>query len=269
MNSSLVMSFVMNIFVAGSFQLILGLVNTLQLVLHLPIMSVVFPGNVISFFEILIPVVMFDLLEKVELVQQFFPDSADDAEKLQGIINQMSDIGYDSYNPILNLGTIALFLSLYLSKMTALLFIYPLYKITGRGGQLASTLLKQVFFSDLIIMFLEGYMEFLISSQLLFVSPEESVDRTPLLYTVAVACMVMSIGILPLTLIIILWTQDLKKIKEEGVMNYFGAFFEDFNGKDKYSLAFNLVFMIRRFTYVAVSSLLGHQPGLQIILLNY
>lgn len=165
LNSQLIFSFVLNIFVASSFQLILAIVNTLQLVMHLPIMSIVFPGNIMTFFEILIPVVMFDLLENFEVIQQLFPDSSGDAEKLQGIINQMSDIGYDSYNPLLNLGTIGLFLGLYFVKLFIFGFlVYPLSKVTGLFKRQVRKLKHQLFFSDLILLFLEGYMEFLISS---------------------------------------------------------------------------------------------------------
>ena len=37
------------------------------MIIHLPIFNVVVPGNVATMFEMLIPVVMFDVLEAVEI----------------------------------------------------------------------------------------------------------------------------------------------------------------------------------------------------------
>jgi hypothetical protein len=50
-------------FIAGSLSALLVVINPLQLILHLPIMSVIVPANVLSLFKILIPIVMFDVLE--------------------------------------------------------------------------------------------------------------------------------------------------------------------------------------------------------------
>lgn len=40
-----------------------GLMRTLQLILHLPILRTIVPPNVTAFFKTIIPVVMFDLLD--------------------------------------------------------------------------------------------------------------------------------------------------------------------------------------------------------------
>jgi len=63
-NNSVIGSIIMNISFKGALSLILGMINSLQLILHLPIMNTPIPANVMSMFTILIPVVMFDLLEE-------------------------------------------------------------------------------------------------------------------------------------------------------------------------------------------------------------
>ena len=79
-----------------------------------------------------------------------------------------------------------------------------------------------------------------------------------MLFTIAGFCLSISLVILPGAIIAILMMKDLKKIKSKSTMRYFGAFFEEYKGTSKICLAYYLVFMLRRFTYVAVSSLLSN-----------
>ena len=42
-------------------------------------MSMVIPSNVMTMFDILIPIVMFDVLEDTEILKEVFPDSEEDS----------------------------------------------------------------------------------------------------------------------------------------------------------------------------------------------
>jgi hypothetical protein len=77
----------------------------------------------------------------------------------------MQNIGYDSYNPILNLGSLGLYLAFYFFKLILLGFIlWPFTKLTGRGQWVLNRLVRNVFFGDILMLFIEGSMEFQISS---------------------------------------------------------------------------------------------------------
>jgi len=58
-----IIAFCLNIFFVGGFKYMIGMIRSLQLILHLPIMTVIFPSNVMMFFNIVIPIVMFDIFE--------------------------------------------------------------------------------------------------------------------------------------------------------------------------------------------------------------
>ena len=57
-------SFVIHMLLAGSLSLLLGLINSLQLLVHLPLINVVTPANVMTLEVILVRIVMFDLFEQ-------------------------------------------------------------------------------------------------------------------------------------------------------------------------------------------------------------
>ena len=78
-NNLLIGSLILNVAFKGALSLVFGMINSLQLILHLPIMNTPIPANVMTMFWILIPVVMFDLLEEYHIFESLFPD--DDLNK--------------------------------------------------------------------------------------------------------------------------------------------------------------------------------------------
>jgi hypothetical protein len=150
----------MNIMLHGSMVYILGMLRSLQMIIHLPMLRIIVPANVSMFFSIIIPVVMFDIIApeySTELVLDFEEDD-------QVEFNQMADLGYETHNSILNLGSIALFLSIYFFKIIALLSLWLIRKYTPKCKENYKSLYKQVFFAELIGLLLEAYFELLITS---------------------------------------------------------------------------------------------------------
>jgi len=64
--------------IMGSLGTMITMINSLQLIFHLPIMSIITPGNVMVMFQIMIPIVMFDIMESIPLFGNLFPDSEED-----------------------------------------------------------------------------------------------------------------------------------------------------------------------------------------------
>ena len=55
--------FLMHQFLAGGLKYMLSLFRSLQMIFHFPLMQIILPGNLASFYEIMIPLIMFDILE--------------------------------------------------------------------------------------------------------------------------------------------------------------------------------------------------------------
>ena len=77
----------MNFFIAGSLSHLIGMIKSLQLVFHLPIMTTIAPANVITMWQILLPIVMFDILESIPLVRQYFPDSEQEMSENKNVLD--------------------------------------------------------------------------------------------------------------------------------------------------------------------------------------
>lgn len=149
------------------------MINTLQMILHLPIFSIVIPGNVAQMFEILIPIAMFDALADMNkpILVEIFGEQDPNTFKASRSLDQMTDLGYESYNPLINLGTIGVLLFFYLLQVMLLPFVYLFYKKTGYLKSFYIALRNNVVFFGLFVLILEGYMELLISAGLLYDAP--------------------------------------------------------------------------------------------------
>jgi hypothetical protein len=69
-------------------------------------MNIIFPANVMSYFSLMIPIVMFDLLSDISYFEDKFKALDDDASDIR---DQMRDLGYDTHNPFLILKTLLAF----------------------------------------------------------------------------------------------------------------------------------------------------------------
>ena len=50
----------------------LSMINTLQIILHLPIFEIHWPAPIMNFYRIIIPFVMFDIIESIDPVNKEF-----------------------------------------------------------------------------------------------------------------------------------------------------------------------------------------------------
>jgi hypothetical protein len=58
-----VFTLVLNIFCHGALDYMIRVIRSLQMIIHMPMLRIIIPANVIVFYEIIIPIIMFDILE--------------------------------------------------------------------------------------------------------------------------------------------------------------------------------------------------------------
>jgi hypothetical protein len=88
--------------------------------------NIVIPANVITMMSVIIPLVMFDILEQFGIMEKIFPSSNEDADIHMQEYSQLRDLGYETFNIFMNLGTLAIFFALYILKLLMVGFLKPL-----------------------------------------------------------------------------------------------------------------------------------------------
>ena len=112
-----------NMIFAGAGPFLLGLVNGMQLIIHLPIQDVPFPANVMTFMRVMLAITQFDIMEyKTDISEKvigYVPEILQDDEEEENlnIWDQTVDLGYESHQPRALLGTLWSVLALYFVKV--------------------------------------------------------------------------------------------------------------------------------------------------------
>ena len=159
----------------------------------------------------MIPIVMFDILQDIEYFDKFFTQN-EVPEVLLNIPGQWMDIDYDTHNPILILRTLFVIQILYFVRMAVLFAIlYPLKKKFKLVKKYYKSLRNQLFFTEILVIYLESVIELLIAGGLYIKSPENNPSRITLLAILAYYFMFVPVILFPF-LFIWLFTKSKNQI---------------------------------------------------------
>ena len=95
-------SLIINLLLAGPLNQIWGMINNLQLIVHLPLINVIFPGNAFMIFDYMIPIATFDFAP----TDAFYPLIFTQLEERDAWSNKFDRLNYGSMYLIMNMGTL-------------------------------------------------------------------------------------------------------------------------------------------------------------------
>ena len=152
-----------NILLIGSIALIWGLINTLQMILYLPISQIGFPANVSMLYNILLPLASLDVIPPQVSTNLIFHFS-DNKDKPYN--KRLKEMGYGNHNAIENIGSVVYFMTLtILLLIVSLILSIPVFNcgccltIKSKFGIIG-------LLASLYMLFFESFLEILISSYL-------------------------------------------------------------------------------------------------------
>ena len=83
MNGMLITTMIMNLLMQGAMGYMIQWINSLQMIIHLPMLKIIVPANVSEFFSLILPIVMFDIIESgfsTELVFEFDDEAQEELQ---------------------------------------------------------------------------------------------------------------------------------------------------------------------------------------------
>jgi hypothetical protein len=96
----------LQIFMSVSMQLLWGMVNTLQLVIHMNMLSVMIPANVQFFLSFVVNIVNFKIIPTKDIINSLL--GLKDKMKKSDVSPEFQQTGYESSNMAQNLGLLLL-----------------------------------------------------------------------------------------------------------------------------------------------------------------
>ena len=106
----------------------------------------------------------------------------------------------------------------FLSSVYLIFIIFPINKASGSLSSIKKSFWNAVFFNDLLIIFVEGYIEFSLAAFLLYDAPPGHNDRDNFTISIVVCTFFLSNIAVPGLMLWILLTKDLETINEEKFM---------------------------------------------------
>ncbi len=159
----LILAIILNVVGSGCVEYMLLMFRSLQIVVHLTILQVVFPANALVFFQYIVSIVWFDIQDGFSFFN-FLTFIKYDYNVQPKVISQMNDIGYNNRNAFSALKTLTFVLFLYFSRvflsLCTGLFIYCIGLNNKKLKQLHQFLIKGIFFNQIIRISMEAYFEF-------------------------------------------------------------------------------------------------------------
>ena len=178
----------------------------------------------------------------------------------------MQDLGYGSHSSILNLGSIALFsfvyylrVAFYFFVLTPAAYLIPTKKYKYKVIRLQRRMKKTLFFSEILTLSMEAYIEFLIAGYLnlkvQLVSTSGELASVAVGYYAVILCLV----VIPLCFIH-LFRQSIFRINDPRFNRRWHGLFEGVDTRNKLNLLFNVVFCLRRLIFVHSAFYLSETP---------
>ena len=199
----MLISFLINLVLSGAMSHMVGWINSLQLIIHLPMLKTLIPANVASFFALILPIVQFDLIPpewSTELVLDFDDELSEDFEEKfdTSVFDQMKDLGYESHNSLRLLGSLFIFALMYYVRILVLFpLVCAIAKIWKVGLKYRTYLRQSLFFNEFIVVNIEAYMELIIAGYINYINPLESTNGEIVAQYVAYYAFVVCLFILP------------------------------------------------------------------------
>ena len=117
----------------------------------------------------------------------------------------MEDLGYDTHNSMLNLGSLAIFSFLYYVKLIAYVAVVkPIYHYSKKGGYLMKSMAESLFYGEIIFMNIEAYLEFLIAGYLNINEPLTSRNGEIISIFIGWYCVFMSLVLMPVLFVFLI-----------------------------------------------------------------
>ena len=150
----------------------LQLINSMQILVYLPLLNIRIPASVMTLLKLYRPVVQFDAMSgldgtKLSLAEQNIWNEDDSSYSDQNFSDQMGDLGFEQLHSLLNLGGFSIFLYLYFLKLFICLVMYvTVIRPCGKCKQRVDGQLRKALFNEILVMTIETSLDMTIASYL-------------------------------------------------------------------------------------------------------
>ena len=244
-----------------------------------------------EFFSIIVPIVTYDLLESFETYQYFIsyissneiPKDDDDSSRrllaqddskrpsvIELLTDQTEALGYDSYNPMNNLGSISVIVFGYFFKMfIVFVFMMPGSWCSKKIKKKFMRRRRQLFFNNFFSIIFEAYFSIGLCSLLNIFAPFGDNDKNTTNTIISYSSLVVLLVFVPGSLIYVLVQPKYRLNYDMKFQRKWVKAYEDLSLRATENRLYRLLFCWRRFVFISSVYLLYYFPYFQLMLFMY
>ena len=143
---------------SGSLNQVWGMINGLQIFVHLPMLGVKFPGAAQDVVEYMIDIATLDLIPTEQIIEATFEELPDEDE--DDLPEELQDTGFESKYFINNAGTLLLFFLLQVLFFALLLFVTPCSKAFPICKKPVGKMQSWLLYNPILRLLLEATLDF-------------------------------------------------------------------------------------------------------------
>ena len=179
-------------------------------------------------------------------------------------------LGFDSHNPVLNLGTLSIVVALYILKLVIFLVIVRPLRTNKHVKKCYKYMMKTLFFGEILVILLEAHIEICLAGTIMMQVPKKQFnqDNNIMMWTLGGLFLFLSMIFLPV-LFLWLFTKKLRYLKLQKYKRRMGVLTTGVRLHTKWHAAFYFFFVIRRITYVLVYFSLDKYSTFQIQIISF
>ena len=176
----------------------------------------------------------------------------------------MEQLGYETHNAILNLGSLFIFIAIYIVLLIINVLVFrTLFKCCPKNLRIQKVytwMCEFLYFSEFIALSLDCYLELTVSGWLMINAPLMTSNGEVLSIYVGIYAISVALLALPCITVYILF-QNIDRLQEKDFANKWSKFYEDLKPNFKVALFYPVIFMARRLIFTVLAFIMYDYPA--------
>ena len=142
---------------------------------------------------------------------------------------------------------------IYFVRVSLIGFFYLAVLITGKGQDTFRRENNRLFFNELCLLVIEGYMELAISGYFNYLGSKDSNVTVEVISLYVRYFSFTSVAVIAPGMLIRMLRKDIQTIKSEEFQDSYGSMNEGLKMNNKWNLSYNMVFILRRLAFCIIA----------------
>ena len=183
-NAGMLGNFLVNLLLSGAMNMLWGLLHSMQIVAHFPLINIMMPGNAQMLFQVIIKIATFNILPTEDIIAGAESDIGIEHSDVD-LTDNFEEFGFDSSDPIRNLQVMFIILMVLLLLPLLVLALKGLCYCSSKCRKCINKVQNKLYWNTYIRFGMEAYLELAICAFIRYVGDFSFENGSEIFYSLA------------------------------------------------------------------------------------